>query len=134
MQSSRVLTISLFACACALLATCATESSPSASTAMGNPVTTVGKYLTVWKKQADGSWKVAVDAPSEDAPPAPPAAPPFGRLDAGTVRPWTALVPMTTNQASRGVTAGPLFEYACHEGNYGLLNIMRGPRADDAAR
>jgi hypothetical protein len=49
-------------------------------------------------------------------------------------RPWTALVPMTTNQASRGVTTGPLFEYACHEGNYGLLNIMRGARADDDAR
>ena len=49
-------------------------------------------------------------------------------------RPWTASVPMTTNQASRGVTSGPLFEYACHEGNYGLLNIMRGARTQDAAR
>ena len=49
-------------------------------------------------------------------------------------RPWTATVAMTTNQASRGVTSGPMFEYACHEGNYGLLNIMRGARADDAAR
>ena len=49
-------------------------------------------------------------------------------------RPWTALVPMTTNQESRGVTSGPMFEYACHEGNYGLLNIMRGARAEDAAR
>ncbi len=44
-------------------------------------------------------------------------------------RPWTATVPMTTNQTSRGVTSGPMFEYACHEGNYGLLNIMRGARA-----
>ncbi|RUA00239.1 MAG: hypothetical protein DSY84_06970 [Candidatus Neomarinimicrobiota bacterium] len=44
-------------------------------------------------------------------------------------RPWTARVPMTTNQTSRGVTSGPMFEYACHEGNYGLLNIMRGARA-----
>jgi hypothetical protein len=25
---------------------------------------------------------------------------------------------------------GPLFEYACHEGNYGLPNILRGARAD----
>lgn len=46
-------------------------------------------------------------------------------------RPWTALVPMTTDHASRGVTSGPMFEYACHEGNYGLLNILRGARADD---
>ena len=29
-------------------------------------------------------------------------------------QPWTATLPMTTNQASRGVTAGPMFEYACH--------------------
>ena len=49
-------------------------------------------------------------------------------------RSWTATLPMTTNQASRGVTSGPMFEYACHEGNYGLLNIMRGARAQDAAR
>jgi hypothetical protein len=49
-------------------------------------------------------------------------------------RPWTALVPMTTNQASRGVTSGPLFEYACHEGNYGLLNIMRGARAQEGEK
>ena len=49
-------------------------------------------------------------------------------------QPWTATLPMTTNQASRGVTAGPMFEYACHEGNYGLLNIMRGARAQDAGQ
>ncbi len=48
--------------------------------------------------------------------------------------PWTATVPMTTNQTSRGVTSGPMFEYACHEGNYGLLNIMRGARAQDTRR
>ena len=47
-------------------------------------------------------------------------------------RPWTATVPMTTNQASRGVTSGPMFEYACHEGNYGLLNILRGARVEEA--
>ena len=49
-------------------------------------------------------------------------------------RPWTALVPMTTDQASRGVTSGPLFEYACHEGNYGLRNIMRGARMAELER
>ena len=25
---------------------------------------------------------------------------------------------------------GPLYEYACHEANYGLPNILRGARAD----
>ena len=28
--------------------------------------------------------------------------------------------------------AGQVYEYACHEGNYGLMNIMAGARADDA--
>ncbi len=40
----------------------------------GNPVTRPGKYVTVWKKQADGQWKVAVDAPSENQPPQAPTA------------------------------------------------------------
>jgi len=31
-----------------------------------------GKYLTVWKKQADGNWKVAADTLNSDMPPAPP--------------------------------------------------------------
>lgn len=30
--------------------------------AAGNPVTTTGRYITVWRKQADGSWKVVLDA------------------------------------------------------------------------
>jgi ketosteroid isomerase-like protein len=30
--------------------------------AAGNPVTTTGRYLTIWRKQADGSWKVVLDA------------------------------------------------------------------------
>ena len=28
-------------------------------------------------------------------------------------------------------TDAPIFEYACHEGNYGLLNILRGARAEE---
>jgi hypothetical protein len=44
-------------------------------------------------------------------------------------RPWTAVIPMTTNQAERGVTVGEMFEYACHEGNYSLPNMLRGARA-----
>jgi hypothetical protein len=40
-------------------------------------------------------------------------------------RPWTGSLPLTS-------TAGPLFEYACHEGNYGLYNILAGARAEEA--
>ncbi len=36
--------------------------------AEGNPVTTVSKYVTVWKKQADGQWKVVADIFNRDAP------------------------------------------------------------------
>ncbi len=37
----------------------------------------------------------------------------------------TAIVPMTK-------VAGQLYEYACHEGNYGMMNILRGARAEEA--
>ena len=47
-------------------------------------------------------------------------------------RPWTASSPMTTDQASRGVTEGPIFEYACHEGNYALPNVLSGARATES--
>jgi hypothetical protein len=30
-------------------------------------------------------------------------------------------------------TAGPVFEYACHEGNYSMTNILAGQRAKDSA-
>ena len=30
--------------------------------AAGNPVVTTGRYLTIWRKQSDGSWKVVLDA------------------------------------------------------------------------
>ena len=39
--------------------------------------------------------------------------------------PWTASIPM--NRRSEGT----LFEYACHEGNYGLMNILSGARAQE---
>ena len=61
----------------------------------------------------------------------------FRRVDADTVlyeftvedpnsytRPWTAAMPLRR-------TDGPLFEYACHEGNYGLYNIIAGARAKE---
>ena len=63
----------------------------------------------------------------------------FTRVDADTIdyeftfddstvftRPWTAAIPMTRME-------GPLFEYACHEGNYGLENILAGARAEEQA-
>jgi hypothetical protein len=28
-------------------------------------------------------------------------------------------------------TVGPIFEHACHEGNYGLYNILAGARAEE---
>ena len=49
----------------------------------------------------------------------------FTVVDATTfTRPFTASLPM-----KRG--AAPLFEYACHEGNYGLLDILAGARVED---
>lgn len=41
----------------------------------GNPITRQGKYTSVWKKQADGSWKCAVESSSFDQRmPGPPPA------------------------------------------------------------
>ena len=34
----------------------------------GQPVTISGRYMTVWKKVADGSWKVALDASANEPP------------------------------------------------------------------
>jgi len=34
----------------------------------GNPVADRGKYVTVWKKQLDGSWKVVIDIWNSDQP------------------------------------------------------------------
>ena len=42
-------------------------------------------------------------------------------------KPWTAAVPITK-------TNGPLYEFACHEGNYGLMNILKGARAQENRR
>ena len=39
-------------------------------------------------------------------------------------RPWTAVIPLRR-------TDGPLYEYACHEGNYGLEGILAGARRLD---
>jgi hypothetical protein len=63
----------------------------------------------------------------------------FTRIDADTIdyrftiedpttftRPWSAAIPMTRLNE-------PLYEYACHEGNYAVPNILSGHRADEKA-
>ena len=63
----------------------------------------------------------------------------FTRVDADTLiyeftiddpemftEPWTVSVPMKKNPE-------PIYEYACHEGNYSMLTMMIGARADDKA-
>jgi hypothetical protein len=50
----------------------------------------------------------------------------FTVRDPGTWEiPWSAEVPMIEAD-------GPLYEYACHEGNYGIVNILRGARRADS--
>jgi len=34
--------------------------------ANGNPVVTSGRFITIWRKEPDGSWKVALDAGAND--------------------------------------------------------------------
>jgi hypothetical protein len=61
----------------------------------------------------------------------------FGRVDANTLqyeytmsdaptwtKPWTVRVPMTRSSE-------PLYEYACHEGNYSMFNRLSGARSDE---
>jgi hypothetical protein len=42
-------------------------------------------------------------------------------------RPWTYTMQLTKDSGQ------PLFEYGCHEGNYGLRNILSAARAEEAA-
>jgi hypothetical protein len=39
-------------------------------------------------------------------------------------KPWTAAVPI-------GKTDGQIYEFACHEGNYSMRNILSGARAQE---
>jgi hypothetical protein len=63
----------------------------------------------------------------------------FTRTDANTLlyeftvddptmwtRPWTSVIPMTKSD-------DPIYEYACHEGNYAMSGILAGARAADKA-
>lgn len=50
----------------------------TANDANGKPISDRGKYTTIWRKQADGNWKVVVDMFNTDLPvtaPAPSPAP-----------------------------------------------------------
>ena len=42
-------------------------------------------------------------------------------------KPWTFAMNLTRDPAQ------PPFEYACHEGNYGLRNILEAARAEERA-
>ena len=42
-------------------------------------------------------------------------------------RPWSGMVPWRPAE-------GPTFEYACHEGNYGMTNLLTSSRAVEAGR
>jgi hypothetical protein len=58
--------------------------------------------------------------------------------DAGTwARPWTASFPLTSLRSAVGgidqVTIPDMFEYACHEGNYGLFGQLNGARVQEKA-
>ena len=39
-------------------------------------------------------------------------------------RSWTVQIPMRLSD-------GHLYEYACHEGNYGMFNLLAGARAEE---
>ena len=63
----------------------------------------------------------------------------FTRVDANIVRyeftiddpttftkTWTVAIPM-------GRTDERIYEYACHEGNYGIVNLLKGARVQEGA-
>ena len=47
--------------------------------------------------------------------------------DPGTwTKPWSLMIPLRRS-------SDPLYEYACHEGNYGIVGILAGARAAERA-
>jgi hypothetical protein len=44
-------------------------------------------------------------------------------------RPWTFAIPLTRDRTQQWI-----FEFACHEGNYGLAHILSGARAKEKAK
>jgi hypothetical protein len=75
----------------------------------GNPKTfrLVERFTPTSKKTLE--WSVTVDDP------------------ATWTRPWTFSLPLTVNDDE------PLYEYACHEGNYAMKNILSWSRKAEAA-
>ena len=63
----------------------------------------------------------------------------FRRLDADTilyqfdVNDPTAYVRPWKGEYTMSASPGPIFEYACHEGNYGLQDVLKGARAQEKA-
>ena len=46
--------------------------------------------------------------------------------------PWTAVIPMSQNREAMGVAdTDRLYEYACHEGNYAIANVLSGARQEE---
>jgi hypothetical protein len=74
----------------------------------GNPKTfkLIERFTATSKKSLE--WSVTVDDPST------------------WTRAWTFSLPLTVNDDE------PLYEYACHEGNYAMRNILSGSRLADA--
>jgi hypothetical protein len=75
----------------------------------GNPQTfkLIERFSPTSKKSLE--WSVTVDDP------------------ATWTRAWTFSLPLTVNDDE------PLYEYACHEGNYAIKNILSGSRKAEAA-
>jgi hypothetical protein len=46
---------------------------------------------------------------------------------AAYTRPWTARMQMARSSEM-------IYEYACHEGNYGLVNMLSGARSEDGSK
>jgi hypothetical protein len=75
----------------------------------GNPPTMklIERFVRVGPDKVD--WRVTVDDPST------------------WTRPWTFGMPLTMNDSER------IMEYACHEGNRAMENILSGARAEEEA-
>ncbi len=107
----------------------------------------LGERIRNWSGDSRGHWEgntLVVDTTNfnskirfRNSTPAMRVTERFTRTDADTInytftvddpqtwtRPWTVELPMQK-------VTGPIYEYACHEGNYGLPNILRAQRVED---
>ena len=108
----------------------------------------VGSKIRQWSGDSRGHWEGAtlvVETTNyndkikfRNSTPALKVTERFTRVDADTIdyqytiddpdtwtRPWTVALPLRK-------VPGPIYEYGCHEGNYGLPNILRAQRVEDA--